>query len=65
MTQIRIVFDTIDKRSGERKSITVLQSIFKDVNHGAFVGQMLINHYEQLKEKGYDVKLTSFEVENV
>jgi len=63
--KMRIIFNVQDKRSGKLKDVTVIQRIFKDVDRGAFIGQMLIYNYEQLKGKGYDVKLTSFEVENV
>lgn len=63
--QMRIVFNVQDKRSGELKDITVIQRIFEGVDRGAFIGQMLIYRYEKLKDKGYVVKLTSFEVENV
>jgi len=63
--KMRIIFNVQDKRSGKLKDVTVIQRIFKDVDRGAFIGQMLIYHYEQLKEKGYVVRLTSFEVENV
>lgn len=63
--QMRIVFNVQDKRSGELKDITVIQRIFEGVDRGAFIGQMLIYRYEKLKDKGYVVRLTSFEVENV
>lgn len=63
--QMRIVFNTLDNRSGEEKDVTVVQQIFNDVDRGAFIGQMLIYHYEKLKSKGYIVRLKSFEVENV
>jgi len=62
---MRIIFNVQDKRSGELKDITVIQRIFEGVDRGAFIGQMLIYRYEKLKDKGYVVKLTSFEVENV
>jgi len=63
--RMKIIFNVWDNRSREQRDITVIQRIFKDVDRGAFIGQMLIYHYEQLKEKGYVVRLTSFEVENV
>ena len=49
--KMRMIFNVQDKRSGKLKDVTVIQRIFKDVDRGVFIGQMLIYHYEQLKEK--------------